>query len=47
MAILNGQMTAVGESVSGVEVLSIERHAIKLRFMGETRVLNQGQTTDP
>lgn len=46
-AILNGQMIAVGESISGVEVRSIERRAVRLRFAGETRVLNQGQTTEP
>jgi hypothetical protein len=47
MAILNGQMVAVGESIQGVTVRGIVKQSVRLEFMGATRLLRQGQTTEP
>lgn len=44
-AILNGEFIGVGETISGVKLLSIERKSVKLSYKGQTQILKMGQTT--
>lgn len=43
--ILNGEMKAVGETIMDVEITAIESRGVVLRYLGQTKVLKMGQST--
>ncbi len=45
-ATLNGQIVAVGETISGVEVIYIDEKSVRLKCEHETRNLKVGQSTN-
>jgi hypothetical protein len=45
-ATINNRIVACGETVDGVEVVSVGEYGVKLEFEGETRFIKVGNTVD-
>ena len=45
IAIINGRMVSVGETIEGVAVVSVVQTTVKLSYEGEARQLKVGDTT--